>query len=167
MFKKLFGKKEKLTKTMELKAHASGDIVKLEDVPDAVFADKMMGDGIAIMPAEGKIVSPVDGEIIQIFPTKHALGIRTENGVEILIHIGLDTVSMKGEGFTAYVEEGKKVKAGDVLVTVDLELIKKKAKSAVIPMVITNGDVIEKIEKPILSGKVTSFNETILKVTVK
>jgi PTS system, glucose subfamily, IIA component len=167
MFKKLFSKKEDLSKTIELKAHATGNVVKLEEVPDTVFAEKMMGDGIAIEPVDGKVVSPVEGELIQIFPTKHAFGIKTKNGAEILIHIGLDTVSMSGEGFTAHVEEGNRVKVGDVLVTFDLELVKKKAKSTVIPVIITNGDAIESIEKPVLSGMVTSSNEIILKVKLK
>jgi len=166
MLKKIFAKKEDVSKTIELKSYVTGTIVKIEDVPDPVFAEKMMGDGIAILPTEGKITSPVNGEIASVFPTKHAIGIKTANGVEILIHIGLETVSMNGEGFTVHVTEGKKVKVGDALITVDLDMVKKRAKSTVIPMVITNTSEIECIEKPILSGKVTAVNETILAVTV-
>ncbi|MEC5272727.1 PTS glucose transporter subunit IIA [Caldifermentibacillus hisashii] len=166
MFKKFFSKNTTIPKTIELKAYASGTIVKLEDVPDPVFSEKMMGDGIAIEPIEGKIVSPVDGEIIQVFPTKHAIGIKTNNGVEILIHIGLETVAMNGEGFNAHVSQGEKVKVGDVLVTFDLELVKEKAKSTIIPIIITNTDKMEKIEKPILSGKVQAADQVILTASV-
>ncbi|MFP3490142.1 PTS glucose transporter subunit IIA, partial [Staphylococcus sp. SIMBA_130] len=85
-------------------------------VPDPVFSEKMMGDGVAIKPTNGEVVSPVIGEIIQVFPTKHAVGIRAENGAEIFIHIGLETVSLDGEGFTSYVGEGDQVKQGDKLI---------------------------------------------------
>lgn len=166
MFKKFFSKNTTIPKTIELKAYVSGTIVKLEDVPDPVFSEKMMGDGIAIEPIEGKIVSPVDGEIIQVFPTKHAIGIKTNNGVEILIHIGLETVAMNGEGFNAHVSQGEKVRVGDSLVTFDLELVKEKAKSTIIPIIITNTDKMEKIEKPILSGKVQAADQVILTATV-
>lgn len=165
MFKKLFGKKETV-KTVELKAPLTGTAVNLEDVPDPVFAEKMMGDGIAIEPAEGVVVSPVNGEIVQVFPTKHAIGIRAENGAEILIHIGLETVSMKGEGFVTQVSEGSKVKAGDQLVTFDLALVKEKAKSTVTPIILTNGDQAASLEKN-AAGSVTRGSSTIMTVTSK
>ncbi|MCJ8006496.1 PTS glucose transporter subunit IIA [Lederbergia wuyishanensis] len=167
MFKNLFGKKQSASKTIELKAYASGNILSLEDVPDPVFSKKMMGDGIAIEPHEGKLVSPVDGEIMQVFPTKHAIGIKALNGAEILIHIGLETVSMNGEGFTSHVVEGEKVKAGDTLVTVDLEKVKEKAKSIITPIVITNSDEMANIDHSITTGKVSKNEEVILCVTSK
>ena len=105
MFKKLFGKKEEPIKTVQLLAPITGTALSLDNVPDPVFSEKMMGDGIAIEPSEGIVVSPVDGEIIQVFPTKHAIGIRAKNGTEILIHIGLETVSLKGEGFETHVKQ--------------------------------------------------------------
>jgi len=95
----------------------------LEEVPDPVFAQKMMGDGIAIEPTEGTVVSPVNGEIVQFFPTKHAIGIKSETGVEVLIHVGLETVGMKGEGFEGLVEVGDKVKVGTPLLTFDIDQI--------------------------------------------
>jgi PTS system glucose-specific IIA component len=165
MLKKLFERKEEVAKTIELKAYVTGNVLKLENVPDPVFAEKMMGDGIAIEPVDGKITSPVDGEIVQVFPTKHAIGIKATNGAEILIHIGLDTVSMNGEGFSVNVKEGAKVRVGDALVTVDLDLVKEKAISTVIPLIITNSNSMSSIEKTILSGEVTSANQTILVVT--
>ncbi|MFC5712478.1 glucose-specific PTS transporter subunit IIBC [Thalassorhabdus alkalitolerans] len=122
----------------ELFSPASGEILDISEVPDEVFAGKMMGDGFAINPSENIFVSPVDGTIINVFPTKHAIGIKSENGLEILLHIGIDTVNMKGEGFEVFVEEGEKVKAGQPLVKADLDLIERKAKSAITPLVFTN-----------------------------
>lgn len=144
--KKLFGKNE--VKTAEvLVAPITGKVIPLEEVPDPVFAQKMMGDGIAIEPTEGTVVSPVNGEIVQFFPTKHAIGIKSETGVEILIHVGLETVGMNGEGFEALVKVGDKVTVGTPLLTFDIELIKEKAKSIVTPIILTNGDILEKVQK--------------------
>ncbi|MGD6857297.1 PTS sugar transporter subunit IIA [Bacillus infantis] len=151
MFKKLFGKKEEITEVV-LKAPLTGKAVDLAEVPDPVFSEKMMGDGLAIEPSEGIVVSPVDGEVVQVFPTKHAIGLRAENGAEILIHIGLETVSMKGEGFETHISEGSKVKTGDKLVSFDIDLVKEKAKSTVTPVIITNGDALSSIEKKALGA---------------
>ncbi|WP_077324907.1 PTS sugar transporter subunit IIA [Virgibacillus siamensis] len=134
MFKKMFGKKE-----VSIVAPLNGELVPLEEVPDPVFNQKMMGDGIAIKPADGKVCAPADGKIIQIPETKHAIGLRTADGVEILIHIGLETVSLKGEGFTVKTEVGKQVTAGDALLEFDLEYVRENASDTVTPIVITNG----------------------------
>ncbi|AKM20648.1 Glucose-specific phosphotransferase enzyme IIA component [Geobacillus sp. 12AMOR1] len=158
MFKKWFGKQQPKEETIT--APLDGTIVPLEDVPDPVFAQNMMGDGIAIDPADGDVVAPVDGEIIQLFPTKHAIGLRSEAGVELLIHVGIDTVSMNGEGFTAYVKAGDRVKRGDRLLSVDLPLVREKAKSAVTPIIITNGDALESLEKK--AGTSAAKGETVL-----
>ena len=107
----------------------------------------MMGDGIAIKPSNGKMVSPVDGDIVQVFPTKHAVGVKAGNGAEILIHIGLETVALDGEGFTVRVKEGDKVKKGDPLVDIDLAVVSEKASSTVTPMLITNMNDIETLDK--------------------
>ncbi|MTH52121.1 PTS glucose transporter subunit IIA [Bacillus mangrovi] len=147
MFKKLFGKKEEAPKEESVFAPMSGELVALEEVPDPVFSQKMMGDGAAIIPADGRIVAPVNGEIIQLFHTKHAIGIRSETGMELLVHVGLETVGMNGEGFEAHVKEGDKVTAGDLLLTCDLDLINEKASSTITPIVITNGDILESVEK--------------------
>ncbi|MFB5661421.1 glucose-specific PTS transporter subunit IIBC [Alteribacillus sp. HJP-4] len=117
---------------------ATGEILPLEEVPDEVFSQKMMGDGFAIKPAEGEFTSPADGIISTIFPTKHAIGIKTDDGLEILLHIGLDTVNMKGEGFDVLVEEGQAVKQGQLLVKADLALIEKNASSTITPVIFTN-----------------------------
>ncbi|WP_156291298.1 PTS sugar transporter subunit IIA [Oceanobacillus salinisoli] len=146
MFGKLFKKKEENVADVSLAAPVNGELVALEDVPDPVFAQKMMGDGVAVDPADGVIVSPVDGKVVQVFPTKHAVGILAANGAEILIHIGLETVSLDGEGFTAHVGEGDKVKQGDKLIEFDMDIIREKAKSTVTPVIITNTDDMSEIK---------------------
>ncbi|BCB04426.1 PTS sugar transporter subunit IIA [Bacillus sp. KH172YL63] len=166
MFKKLFGKKEETPKTIVALAPLTGTVKALEDVPDPVFSQRMMGDGMAIDPTVGKVVSPVDGEIMQLFPTKHAVGIKAKNGAEILIHIGLETVSMEGEGFEAHVSEGSKVKAGDPLISYDLELVKEKAKSTMTPIIITNGDDMNGLVKRELTS-VTAGQDEILEISSK
>jgi PTS system D-glucosamine-specific IIC component len=115
-----------------------GDIKSITEVPDAVFSGKMMGDGFAIVPTEGVVVSPVDGKIVNFFPTKHALGILADSGREILIHVGIDTVNLKGEGFEALVNEDDRVEKGQPLLKVDLEAIKDKVPSIMTPVVFTN-----------------------------
>jgi len=136
MFKNLFKKTKKVTEEV-VYAPVNGEIVDITDASDPTFAEKLLGDGIAIEPSDGEFVSPVNGEIINIFPTKHAIGILSEAGVEYLIHIGIDTVSLDGEGFTAHIKQGDKVKVGDPLVSVDLGFVASKAKT-ITPMVITN-----------------------------
>lgn len=121
MFKKFLKK----SKQEVLFAHVTGQVIALEDVPDPVFNQKMMGEGIAIKPETGTIVAPIDGKIIQLAETKHAFGIRTDMGQEILVHIGLETVSLNGEGFNVLVSVGDKVKVGDPIVEADLILLKK------------------------------------------
>ncbi|GGM36657.1 PTS glucose transporter subunit IIABC [Paraliobacillus quinghaiensis] len=123
---------------IDLSSPMAGEILPITEVPDQVFSQKMMGDGFAVKPSAGKVVAPVNGKILNIFPTKHAIGIQAENGLEILIHIGIDTVKLKGEGFTQIAEEGQEVKKGDVLMEVDLDYIAKNAESTVTPVIFTN-----------------------------
>jgi len=115
-----------------------GEIKPLSEVPDKMFAEKMMGDGFAIEPADGNVVSPVDGKIVNLFSTKHAIGIEAEDGTEILIHVGIDTVNLKGEGFEAHVEQGDNVTIGQPLLTFDLEAIRKKVPAVITPIIFTN-----------------------------
>jgi len=133
MFKNLFKKTP-----LEIYAPLNGQIIPIEEVPDPVFSQKMMGEGIAITPSNGGIHAPVEGTIIQVAPTKHAVGILAKDGTEILIHIGLETVALKGEGFTVQVNEGDHVSLGQLLIDVDWEYIGTHASSTVTPMVITN-----------------------------
>ena len=132
--------------TEEVYSVADGQVVALEQVKDPVFAQKMMGDGFAVEPANGNIVSPVSGTVSSIFPTKHALGIVTEPGLEVLVHIGLDTVSLEGKPFTVHVAEGQKVTAGDLLVTADLDAIRAAGRETSTVVVFTNGDAIKSVK---------------------
>lgn len=132
--------------TEEVYSVADGQVVALEQVTDPVFAQKMMGDGFAVEPANGNIVSPVSGTVSSIFPTKHALGIVTEPGLEVLVHIGLDTVSLEGKPFTVHVAEGQKVAAGDLLVTADLDAIRAAGRETSTVVVFTNGDAIKSVK---------------------
>ena len=131
--------------TEEVYSVADGQVIALEQVKDPVFAQKMMGDGFAVEPANGNIVSPVSGTVSSIFPTKHALGLVTEAGLEVLVHIGLDTVSLEGKPFTVHVSEGQKVAAGDLLVTADLDAIRAAGRETSTIVVFTNGDVIKSV----------------------
>ncbi|USK32273.1 PTS glucose transporter subunit IIA [Bacillus sp. F19] len=166
MLKKLFGKKTEKQTEETVYAPLTGRLLNLEDVPDPVFSQKMMGDGMAIEPSEGILVSPVEGEIIQLFHTKHAIGIKSLTGMEILLHIGLETVAMNGEGFEAFVKEGDKVKPGDKLITFDLNLIKEKAASTITPIIITNGDIIVNVQKSPL-GEVKGGSDKVFEIKVK
>ncbi|TMR74805.1 PTS transporter subunit IIBC [Streptococcus mitis] len=125
---------------------ADGQVVALEQVKDPVFSQKMMGDGFAVEPANGNIVSPVSGTVSSIFPTKHALGLVTEAGLEVLVHIGLDTVSLEGKPFTVHVTEGQKVAAGDQLVTADLDAIRAAGRETSTVVVFTNADAIKSVK---------------------
>ena len=121
-------------------APVSGEAMNMEDVPDPVFASGAMGKGIVIKPEQGIIYSPVDGEVTVTTGTLHALGIMGDNGVEILIHVGIDTVEMKGDGFTGFVGRGDTVKAGQALMTFDMDKIAKAGKEDHVIMVVTNTD---------------------------
>ena len=131
--------------TEEVYSVADGEVIALEQVKDPVFSQKMMGDGFAVEPTNGNIVSPVSGTVSSIFPTKHALGLVTEAGLEVLVHIGLDTVSLEGKPFTVHVAEGQKVAAGDLLVTADLDAIREAGRETSTIVVFTNADAIQSV----------------------
>lgn len=129
--------------TIELKSPAEGKAAELSETPDPVFSSGIMGDGIAIEPKEGILYSPVNGVVSQVFPTKHAIGIVSDEGLEVLIHIGIDTVHLKGEGFESLVKENDRVKIGDKLISFNIDIIKSKAKAATVVMLVTNMDMVE------------------------
>ena len=129
----------------EVHSVAEGQVIELEKVQDPVFSQKMMGDGFAVEPANGQIVSPVAGKVTSVFPTKHALGLVTESGLEVLVHIGLDTVSLEGKPFTVKVEEGQTVAAGDLLVEADLDAIREAGRATSTVVVFTNGAAIQSV----------------------
>ena len=156
----LFGR----NKSIPIVAPMTGKLVEITKVEDEVFSKKMVGDGIAIKPSEGIVVSPVRGEIIQVFPTKHALGIKTYEGLEILIHIGLDTVELKGKGFKAYVKAGDRVEVGDKLLEVDLDFIRESDKSTISPIIITNMDMVKSIS--IKAGSVNRGKNNIMNIII-
>ncbi len=116
----------------------NGEVIDIKDIPDPVFAEKMMGDGFGIKPTSNEILSPVDGEVVSVFPTNHAVGLKTKEGIEVLIHVGIDTVNLKGEGFTTNITTGDKVNAGDLLLTVDFDSIKTKVPSIITPVIFTS-----------------------------
>jgi multiphosphoryl transfer protein len=128
--------------SVTLLAPVRGVLVPLETVPDPVFAQKMVGEGISLDPMEGALYAPADGEIVTMHPAAHALTMRTDDGLEILVHIGLDTVHLRGEGFTPAVTVGDRVKARDLLITFDLDHVATHAKSLLTQLVVTNAGAI-------------------------
>lgn len=162
LFDKLFGSKDNKGAEVEIYAPLSGEIVNIEDVPDVVFSEKIVGDGIAIRPTGNKIVAPIDGVIGKIFETNHAFSMESKEGVELFVHFGIDTVELKGEGFTRIAEEGQDVKKGDTIIEFDLAVLEAKAKSVLTPVVISNMDEISSIEKS--SGPVVLGETVILKL---
>lgn len=123
----------------QVAAFVTGQCIKIEEVKDDVFSQKMMGDGFAIIPDSDTIVSPVNGSIVTVFPTGHAIGIQSNTGVEMILHIGLDTVNLKGEGFTVLVKANSKVKLGQPLVKIDKELLEEKGYDITTMIIFTSG----------------------------
>lgn len=147
MFKNLFKKDNKSSKSenVVLLNPVDGEVVNLEKVPDEVFSQKMLGDGFAVMPSGGKIYAPIGGEIKVLFPTLHAISIESKEGLEILIHIGIDTVELDGKGFEAHIKLGDHVKAGDLLMSFDKNIIEDSGKDTITPIIITNMDKVESL----------------------
>ncbi|WP_116473855.1 PTS glucose transporter subunit IIA [Zobellella maritima] len=160
--KKLVSDDSNETSGIEIYAPLSGEIVAIEDVPDVVFAEKIVGDGIAIKPSGNKMVAPCDGTIGKIFETNHAFSIESDSGLEMFVHFGIDTVELKGEGFTRIAQEGQQVKKGDTIIEFDLALLETKAKSTLTPVVISNMDEVKELHK--LSGAVTLAEDLVFRV---
>lgn len=159
IFKKKNEQKEEQVK--ELKAYVSGKVIPIEEVNDAAFSSKALGEGLAIEPEENVITAPCDGEISVVMQeSKHAIGMKLNNGAEILIHEGLETVNMNGEGFEMFVSEGQKVKAGDKLIKFSTELIKENGYETVCILVITNADQYPKLN--FVTGIEARQNESVI-----
>lgn len=151
--------KSKTTTKLGIVSPINGKVIPLDQVPDPVFSDKVLGDGCAVIPDDGKIYSPVDGEISSIAETKHAYGFSSDNGLEILVHFGLETVALKGEGFTSLVEVGQKVKVGDLIAEVDLDVLKQHNINLTTPVLICDG--ADELEMGVAEGKVKVGNDLI------
>ena len=159
----IFKKKEKTIVTIY--SPMNGKVIELKEVPDEAFAQKMVGDGCAIEPDKGIICSPIDGQLMNIFPTNHAIIFETIDGLEMIIHFGIDTVKLDGKGFQKLREPGP-IKVGDEIIKYNLDEIKDGVPSTRSPIIINNMEKVEKIE--ILSlGKVVKIGEPIMKVTLK
>ena len=158
---------EFLKKGIEVKiiAPISGRIRDITEVPDEVFSQKMVGDGIAIEPSDGLVVAPCRGKIVQIFNTNHAVGIRTREGLDILIHLGIDTVELKGEGFTRIAEVDGEIHPGEPLIQMDLKKIRTLGKDTVSPILITNPEVINEITKE--TGIIVAGKDRIMTIKMK
>ena len=159
----IFKKKEKMVVTIY--SPMNGKVIELKEVPDEAFAQKMVGDGCAIEPDKGIICSPIDGQLMNIFPTNHAIIFETIDGLEMIVHFGIDTVKLDGKGFQKLREPGP-IKVGDEIVKYNLDEIKDGVPSTRSPIIINNMEKVEKIE--IISlGKIVKIGEPIMKVTLK
>ena len=159
----IFKKKEKTIVTIY--SPINGKVIELKEVPDEAFAQKMVGDGCAIEPDKGVICSPIDGQLMNIFPTNHAIIFETIDGLEMIVHFGIDTVKLDGKGFQKLREPGA-IKVGDEIVKYNLDEIKDGVPSTRSPIIINNMEKVEKIE--VLSlGKIVKIGEPIMKVTLK
>ena len=154
------GKEKNIEKTAVLYSPLSGKLVPLEEVPDEAFSGKVLGDGVAILPSEGVLYSPCDGVVDNIFDTKHAVSIMSDDGLEILLHIGVDTVNLAGKHFTAHVKSKDRVRKGDRLISFDIKKIEKEGYSIITPVVVCNSSEFGKIN--IVSGKNVSAGEELL-----
>lgn len=159
-----FLKKKKDEDWFEIYSPLNGKVIDLSEIPDEAFAQKMIGDGCGIDPTEGAICAPVAGEI-DIFTTNHAVSFETPNGLEMIVHFGIDTVKLNGEGFTRVAEPGTTVKVGDELVKYDLNYIKEHAKSVKTPIIISNMDMVETLEV-VASGNVKA-GDLLMRVKLK
>ncbi|MBQ1957050.1 MAG: PTS transporter subunit EIIC [Clostridia bacterium] len=151
--------------TLNIFSPLNGKIVPLKDVPDSVFSEKMLGDGCAIIPNDGKIYSPVNGRVSSVIDSHHAYGFVSDEGVEVLVHFGLETVALKGEGFVPHVKEGDSVRAGDLVCEVDIKLLKEKGINTVTPVIISGG--AERFSMNISSGEAVASKTQLITLSEK
>lgn len=145
---------------LELLSPLTGEIIPVEQCPDPVFAGKILGDGIAVTPTDGKVYAPIDGTVVQLAHTCHAFCIVSDDGLELLVHLGMDTVKLEGKGFTAHVEVGQKVKKGDLVMDMDIDFITAQGVRTVSPCIITNLDAVKDLTVcpgPAVGGKTVAL----------
>lgn len=159
-FDKLFGKKA--DDRNALCAPVAGQAVPVTEVPDPTFSTGMLGDGIAIVPADGKVCAPCDATVDTMFETGHAVSLVAENGAEILIHIGLETVGLEGKPFTIHAKNGQKVKKGDLLIEADLEAIQAAGLNTITPMLVCNSADFTKFEK--ITGSAVAVGDVVIRL---
>lgn len=148
-------------KIRDVYAPVDGQLVALESVPDEVFSQKMVGDGVAIKPIGSDFVAPIDGIVSKIFSTNHAYSIKSDKDLEVMVHIGLDTVALEGRGFERIAQEGDSVKAGDVIIKANLHLLQQEGKDTITPIIITDSSDVKKIEKKYI---IVKANDKIMEV---
>lgn len=145
---------------IEIGAPASGEIVPISQVKDPTFAEEMIGKGVAIIPSDGKFYAPANGQLVALFPTGHAYAINTDDGAELLVHIGIDTVKLNGECYTIHAKQGDMVKKGDLIVEVDLEGVKNAGYDYITPMIVSNYSKFSGLEKK--TGAVSALDPAIV-----
>ncbi len=160
----LFAKDKPADPGINIYAPVSGEIVEIEQVPDVVFAEKIVGDGIAISPTGNMIHAPIDGVIGKIFETNHAFSIESDDGLELFVHFGIGTVELQGNGFKRLAEEGQQVTAGEPIVSFDLEYIRNQVDSILTPVVLANMEDVKSIKK--FDGNITAGKDTVFNVTI-
>ncbi len=161
----MFGFLKGKSKEIIIGSPVKGKAVPISQVNDSTFAEEILGKGVAIMPKDGKICAPASGEIGMVFDTLHAFSMTTKEGAEILVHVGLETVSLKGKGFTAHVKAGDKVERGDLILTADFEVIKGEGLDTIIPVIVCNTDEYKDVES--LAGKDVNAGDDVLRISLK
>ena len=158
VFKKMFGGENQIERCIA--APVTGKAVSMQDVADPTVSQEILGKGTAVVPSEGRVVAPCDGQVTMVFDTKHAVSIQTDYGAELIIHIGLDTVQLKGQYFEAHVSAGDKVKQGDLLVEFDLAKIKEAGYDVTTPVIVCNTPEFPKLES--IYGMDVSAGESVI-----
>lgn len=158
LFQNLFTAKDN---SIKIGAPVTGKLVSIKEVNDPTFSDEILGKGAAIIPSDNRICSPVDGTVATVFPTGHAAAVTSDDGVEVLIHVGLDTVKLNGEHFTVHATEGQKVKKGDLLLEADMEQIKAAGYDTITPVIICNTDEFAQVD-PAEPGDVAQGSDVLI-----
>ena len=161
----MFGFLKGKSKEIMVGSPAKGKAVPIAQVNDPTFADEILGKGVAIIPEDGKICAPAAGEINMVFDTLHAFSMTTKEGAELLVHIGLETVGLKGKGFTAHAKAGDKVNKGVLILTADLDVIKAEGLDTITPVIVCNTDEFQAVEA--LADKETAVGDDVLKILLK